>query len=217
MAKFSEAQNIASKFGTATEDIEQAVDNTIEGITMAWMNEGMQLMNTHLQRTSKSRANNLGQSLFLTPVEVAGDTFTFKIAVPPKQAQYADYVDKGVQKSPKLRGGKTNTAVNKAPNSPYKFKNLGTPKAMVDSFKSWSAQAGVIAVKGTKASFKGKTKKKAVSDQERIAKTLAVWTKIGGIKPKNYIEKAASPKRVKQLADTLSKAIGRTITVNLTA
>ena len=88
---------------------------------------------------------------------------------------------------------------------------------MIDSFKSWSAQAGVIAVKGAKASFKRKTKKKAMSDQERIAKTLAVWTKIGGIKPKNYIEKAASPKRVKQLADTLSKAIGRTITVNLTA
>lgn len=205
MAKFSEAQNIASKFGTATEDIEQAVDNTIEGITMAWMNEGMNLMNVQLQKTSKSRANTLGQSLFLTPVEVAGDTFTFKIAVPPKQAQYADYVDKGVKGVYK----------NKAPKSPYKFKNLGTPKAMIDSFKSWSAQAGVIAVKGTKSSFKGKTKKKAVSDQERIAKTLAVWTKIGGIKPKNYIEKAASPKRVKQLADTLSKAIGRTITVNI--
>jgi hypothetical protein len=86
---------------------------------------------------------------------------------------------------------------------------------MVDSFKKWSAQAGVIGVKGTKASFKGKSKKQAISDQERIARTLAVWTKIGGIKPKNYIEKAASPKRVKQLADTLSKAIGRTITVNI--
>lgn len=205
MAKFSEAQNIASRFGTVTEDIEQAVDNTIEGITMAWMNEGMQLMNTHLQRTSKSRANNLGQSLFLTPVEMTGDSFTFKIAVPPKQAQYADYVDKGVKGVYK----------NPAPKSPYKFKNLGTPKKMIDSFKLWSAQAGVIGVKGTKASFKGKTKQKAMSDQERIAKTLAVWTKIGGIKPKNYIEKAASPKRVKQLADTLSKAIGRTITVNI--
>ena len=54
MARFSEAYNIASKFGTATEDIEQAVDNTIEGITMAWMNEGMNLMNVHLQRTSKA-------------------------------------------------------------------------------------------------------------------------------------------------------------------
>lgn len=204
MARFSEAYNIASKFGTATEDIEQAVDNTIEGITMAWMNEGMNLMNVHLQRTSKSRANNLGQSLFLAPVEVAGDTFTFKIATP---LDYADYVDKGVKGVYK----------NKAPKSPYSFKNLGTPKAMVDSFKKWSAQAGVVAVKGTKASFKGKSKKQAISDQERIARTLAVWTKIGGIKPKNYIEKAASPKRVKQLADTLSKAIGRTITVNLTA
>ena len=204
MARFSEAYNIASKFGTATKDIEQAVDNTIEGITMAWMNEGMNLMNVHLQQTSKSRANNLGQSLFLTPVEVSGDTFTFKIATP---LDYADYVDKGVKGVYK----------NKAPKSPYSFKNLGTPKAMVDSFKKWSAQAGVIAVKGTKASFKGKSKKKAMSDQERIAKTLAVWTKISGIKPKNYIEKAASPKRVKQLADTLSKAIGRTITVNLTA
>ncbi len=204
MARFSEAYNIASKFGTATKDIEQAVDNTIEGITMAWMNEGMNLMNVQLQKTSKSRANTLGQSLFLTPVEVAGDTFTFKIATP---LEYADYVDKGVKGVYK----------NKAPKSPYSFKNLGTPKAMVDSFKKWSAQAGVIAVKGTKASFKGKSKKKAMSDQERIAKTLAVWTKISGIKPKNYIEKAASPKRVKQLADTLSKAIGRTITVNLTA
>ena len=67
----------------------------------------------------------------------------------------------------------------------------------------------------TNASFKGKSKNKALSDQERIAKTLATWTKIGGIKPKNYIEKAANKKRIDQLADSLSKALGKTITVQL--
>lgn len=202
MAKFSASYNIGSKFGTNAADIEQAVEGTIEAITTQWMNEGMKLMSDHLQRTSKSRSNNLGQSLFLTPVDISGDNYTFKIATP---LEYADYIDKGVKGLYK----------NKAPKSPYSFKNLGTPKEMVNSFKGWSAQAGVVKVGKTNASFKGKSKNKALSDQERIAKTLATWTKIGGIKPKNYIEKAANKKRIDQLADSLSKALGKTITVQL--
>jgi hypothetical protein len=86
---------------------------------------------------------------------------------------------------------------------------------MINSFKGWAATAGITNVKKTTLSYKGKNKQKAVSDQERAAKTLATWTKIGGIKPKNFISKAVNKKRVNELADSLSKALSQTITLNI--
>lgn len=201
MARFSESANIASKFGTSVDDIGQAMEGTAEQIIMDWSNEGIELMRQQIINNSRVKGRStLAQSF---SVQVVGNSI--QVVTTDEYAKVYDYIDKGVKG---LKG-------NKAPNSPYKFRNLGTPKEMINSFKGWAATAGITNVKKTTLSYKGKNKKKAVSDQERAAKTLATWTKIGGIKPKNFISKAVNKKRVNELADSLSKALSQTITLNI--
>jgi hypothetical protein len=201
MARFSESANIASKFGTSIDDIGQAMEGTAEQIIMDWSNEGIDLMRQQIINNSRVKGRStLAQSF---SVQIVGNSI--QVVTTDEYAKVYDYIDKGVKG---LKG-------NKAPNSPYKFRNLGTPKEMINSFKGWAATAGITNVKKTTLSYKGKNKKKAVSDQERAAKTLATWTKIGGIKPKNFISKAVNKKRVNELADSLSKALSQTITLNI--
>lgn len=201
MARFSESANIASKFGTSIDDIGQAMEGTAEQIIMDWSNEGIELMRQQIINNSRVKGRStLAQSF---SVQIVGNSI--QVVTTDEYAKVYDYIDKGVKG---LKG-------NKAPNSPYKFRNLGTPKEMINSFKGWAATAGITNVKNTTLSYKGKNKKKAVSDQERAAKTLATWTKIGGIKPKNFISKAVNKKRVNELADSLSKALSQTITLNI--
>lgn len=201
MARFSESANIASKFGTSVDDIGQAMEGTAEQIIMDWSNEGIELMRQQIINNSRVKGQStLAQSF---SIQVVGNSI--QVVTTDEYAKVYDYIDKGVKG---LKG-------NKAPNSPYKFRNLGTPKEMINSFKGWAATAGITNVKNTTLSYKGKNKKKAVSDQERAAKTLATWTKIGGIKPKNFIIKAVNKKRVNELADSLSKALSQTITLNI--
>lgn len=201
MARFSESANIASKFGTSVDDIGQAMEGTAEQIIMDWSNEGIDLMRQQIINNSRVKGQStLAQSF---SVQIVGSSI--QVVTTDEYAKVYDYIDKGVRG---LKG-------NKAPKSPYKFRNLGTPKEMINSFKGWAAVAGITNVKKTTLSYKGKSKKKAVSDQERAAKTLATWTKIGGIKPKNFISKAVNKKRVNELADSLSKALSQTITLNI--
>lgn len=201
MARFSDSANIASKYGTSVDDIGQAMEGTAEQIIMDWSNEGIDLMRQQIINNSRVKGQStLAQSF---SVQVVGSSI--QVVTTDEYAKVYDYIDKGVRG---LKG-------NKAPKSPYKFRNLGTPKEMINSFKGWAATAGITNVKKTTLSYKGKSKKKAVSDQERAAKTLATWTKIGGIKPKNFISKAINKKRVNELADSLSKALSQTITLNI--
>jgi len=44
---------------------------------------------------------------------------------------------------------------------------------------------------------------------------LAVATKIGGIKPMNFISKADNPKRTKELARNLAAALGKAMAKNI--
>jgi hypothetical protein len=201
MAKFSDSASIGSKYGTSVEDIGQAMEGTAEQIIIDWSNEGIDLMRQQIINNSRVKGQStLAQSF---SVEVVGSTI--QVVTTDEYARVYDYIDKGV------RG----VFKNKAPKSPYKFRNLGTSKEMINSFKGWAATAGITNVKGTTTSYKGKNKKKAVSDQDKAAKTLATWTKIGGIKPKNFISKAVNKKRVDELATTLSKALSQTITLNI--
>ena len=201
MARFSESANIASKFGTSADDVEQSVKGTAEQVIMDWSNESIELMRQQIIKTSRVKGQStLAQSFSVQVVENG-----IEIVTTDEYAGVFDYIDKGVQG---LKG-------KKAPRSPYKFRNLGTPKKMIDSFKRWAATAGITNVKKTTLSYKGKNKHKAVSDQEKAAKTLATWTNIGGIKPKNFIKKAVNKKRVDELANNLGQALGKTITFKI--
>ena len=190
MARFSEAANLATKFGT--KDAGEAVEGTVEAVTLEWMNGVSKSMQTILQKNSKSRRNKLAQSLF--PTILQGSTPTnIKVGITTTESYY-DFVDKGVQKSPKLRGGKPNPTTNKAPNSIYKFKNVGTSQKMVDSIKSWTSFAGA---------------------KSEDAKRIAYFVKRGGISPKNYIKGAITPKSLQELNSNLTIALGEVVKVQL--
>ena len=190
MARFSEAANLATKFGT--KDAGEAVEGTVEAVTLDWMNGVSKSMQTILQKNSKSRRNKLAQSLF--PTILQGSTPTnIKVGITTTESYY-DFVDKGVQKSPKLRGGKPNPTTNKAPKSIYKFKNVGTSQKMVDSIKSWTSFAGA---------------------KSEDAKRIAYFVKRGGISPKNYIKGAITPKSLQELNSNLTIALGEVVKVQL--
>ena len=190
MARFSEAANLATKFGT--KDAGEAVEGTVEAVTLEWMNGVSKSMQTILQKNSKSRRNKLAQSLF--PTILQGSTPTnIKVGITTTESYY-DFVDKGVQKSPKLRGGKPNPTTNKAPNSIYKFKNVGTSKAMVDSIKGWTSFAGANAAD---------------------AKRIAYFVKRGGIAPKNYIKGSVTRQSLQELNSNLTIALGEVVKVQL--
>jgi hypothetical protein len=190
MARFSEAANIAAKYGT--KNAGEALEGTVEDVTLQWMNGISIEMQKILQKNSKSRSNKLAQSLF--PTILSGSTPTnVKVGITTTESYY-DFVDKGVQKSPKLRGGKPNPTTNKAPKSVYKFKNVGTSQKMVDSIKGWTSFAGAKA---------------------EDAKRIAYFVKRGGLSPKNYIKGAITSKSLKELNSNLTIALGAVVKVQL--
>jgi hypothetical protein len=185
MARFSDAANIGKQFGTDA-DTEQAIDNTVEAVTIAWVNQGVIEMQKVLQRNSRSRRNKLAQSFEILP-QISSDGVSVKVTT---TEDYYDFVDKGVKKSPVLRNGKSNPSKNKAPRSPYSFKNVYTSKKMVNSFKEWASFAGA---------------------DQKDARRMAYLTKRGGIRPKNYIQAAVGKVRIKELSELLTTALGRVI------
>jgi hypothetical protein len=189
MARFSEAGNIATQFGT--KDAGEAIEGTVEAVALNWMNGISKSMQTILQTKSRSRSNKLAQSLVPTILPGSNPT-SIKVAITSNQ-DYFDFVDKGVQKSPilsKRGGGKPNPFKNKAPRSPYKFKNVGASKAMVDSIKGWTSFAGANA-----------------SDAKRIA----YFVKRGGIAPKNFIKGAVTNKALQELNSNMTIALGAVV------
>ena len=199
MAKFSDIEALVKKYGTT--DVELAIEGTATDVVLRWNNEGIELMRKQIVNNSRVKGRStLAQSF--TPVV---DGNSIKVLTTEEYAGVYDYIDKGVKGLTK----------NKAPRSPYKFKNLGTPQAMIDSFKKWSATAGITNVKNNTLSFKGKKRQTALSDQQSAAKQLAVMTKLGGIKPKNFISRAINRKRIQELSNDLSVALGKTITFQI--
>lgn len=192
------AKEIGKKYGQSTADFTTSSNNAAEQIALDWTNEGIALMSAKIRSKARTgSASTLAQDM-IPKVELIRGGVSVKVIT---TQEYADYVDKGV------RGVKN----NEAPNSPYKFKNLGVPKAMWKSFAKYAARTGLKENKGTTLSTKGKSKISAGRDIITVAKQLAVATKIGGIKPMNYKKEAVDDKRVKQLAENLSVALGQVL------
>jgi hypothetical protein len=200
----SRATDIGNKYGKSITDFGKASTNIIEDILIQHCNEGIDLMRKQIWKKAKTgQASDLAQSLQIKPKEVTPTKVTISTV---SDMVYWEFVDKGV------KGVKNK---NKAPQSPYRFRNLGTPPAMVDSFKKWIARTGTKVVDGTQMSFKGKKRKTALKEQERAAQTLAVRTKIGGIKPIDYVSKANNPKRNKELTRKLRQGLASGIRQNI--
>lgn len=195
------AKAIANKFGQAVEKFEAASTDAVEDILIKFSNESIRIMKGDIAKKSRTgHASHLGQSFNVLPVSHTRG----KISIATEsEAPYWDYFNKGV------RGVKR----NKAPKSKYKFKNLGTPPKMIESFKDYIARTG-SRVSGKK--LIRKNKKKQADLILAAAKQLAVATKIGGIEPSNFVDAAINKKRTAQLRKDITKAIGKSIRIAFT-
>lgn len=197
------AEQIGSKYGQSTDDFATAQGNTLTDIVLRWCNGGIDAMRTKIQKNVRTGgASTLAQSMSSKPIKSGGSKVSIEI-VADKDAYYWKFVDKGV------RGVKK----NKAGNSPYKFKTIGAGKNMVDSFKKYIAKTGSKSMTGKKLTSKNKKKQASAIDKE--AKAMAVATKIGGIKPVNFVREATNKKRVDQLVNEVAKGLGATIKVSI--
>lgn len=192
---------IAMQYGKSGGDFEKTSTDLVEDVLIDWSNEAIDTMRVALRQKSKSKSQTLAESI---RPKLEKKSQSVKLAIQSDEYYY-DFVDKGVKGVKK----------NKAPNSPYSFKTIGVSKKMVNSFKKWIAYAGITKVDGVRTAFKGKTRKKALSDQERAARTLAVRTKIGGIKPKGFIKSAINKTTVNDLKENISSALGQLIRVSI--
>jgi hypothetical protein len=196
------AAAIGAKFGESIKDYTKASENIIEAIVIEHCNEGIRLMSKQIKSKARTgQASTLAASMSNVPIQVSATKFQVNTI---STEYYADFVDKGV-KGVKNKG--------KAPSSPYSFRNLGTSKAMVESFKDYIARTGSKSM--NKKTLIRKNKKKQSDLITKEAKQMAVATKIGGIKPMNFIGKADNPQRTKQLAASLAAALGKAMAKNI--
>ncbi len=196
------AAAIGAKFGESIKDYTKASENIIEAIVIEHCNEGIRLMSKQIKSKARTgQASTLAASMSNIPIQVSATKFQVNTI---STEYYADFVDKGV-KGVRNKG--------KAPSSPYSFRNLGTSKAMVESFKDYIARTGSKSM--NKKTLIRKNKKKQSDLITKEAKQMAVATKIGGIKPMNFISKADNPQRTKQLAASLAAALGKAMAKNI--
>lgn len=208
MANEAQLRAIGQKYGQAVTDFTQASNNILEQVLMDYCNTGVELMRKEIRKKARTKgASTLAQAIINKPAVTTQNSITIATA---SEVGYYDYVDKGVK-------GVYNKS--KAPQSKYKFKNLYTPPKMVESFKEYIARTGMKTFKNKQGKRKSlyktnKETKKKTANMDAIGKAaeqLAVATKIGGIKPMNFIEKANNPKRTKELSKAIRIAMGQGI------
>jgi len=155
------AAAIGAKFGESIKDYTKASENIIEAIVMQHCNEGIRLMSKQIKSKARTgQASTLAASMSNIPIQVSATKFQVNTI---STEYYADFVDKGV-KGVRNKG--------KAPSSPYSFRNLGTSKAMVESFKDYIARTGSKSM--NKKTLIRKNKKKQSDLITKEAKQMAV-------------------------------------------
>lgn len=193
---------IGEKYGQSIDDFAKSSTNAVEDVLLLWCNDRADNMRKIIQEKARTKgASTLAQSIAVVApvVSVSG----VKVQVVTDQ-DYYDYVDKGV------KGVKNKS---KAPGSPYSFRTIGAGPKMIASFKRYIAETGTTRFK--KKQLVQKNKKKQASAIDQAAKQMAIYTKIGGIKPMKYIEKTVTPKAIRSLSTALAAAFGANIRVSI--
>ena len=187
------AKDIGSKYGSSFDNFEATAKSGVDKIMLDWANESIGIMRKIITSKARTRqASTLASDLVPKPIADGIQIVTMQ--------DYWDFVNQGVK-------GIFNKG--KAPNSDYSFKNLGVPPDMLASFKEYIARTGSKGLK--QQSLIRKNKKKQADIITKEAMSMAVATKIGGIKPMNYVEPAVGQKRLKVLNRALSKELGNKI------
>ena len=189
----SSAKDIGSKYGSSVDNFEATAKSGVNKIMLEWANESIGIMRKIITRKARTRqASTLASDLVPKPIANGIQIVTMQ--------DYWDFVNQGVK-------GVFNKS--KAPNSDYSFKNLGVSPDMLASFKEYIARTGSKGLR--KQTLIRKNKKKQADIITKEAMSMAVATKIGGIKPMNYVEPAVGTKRLKILNKALSKELGNKI------
>jgi hypothetical protein len=187
------AKDIGSKYGESLQNFQTDLSSGIDKIYLDWANTSIQIMRGIITRKARTRqASTLASDLVAKPIANGIQIVTMQ--------DYWDFVNQGVK-------GVFNKS--KAPRSEYQFRNLGVSPDMLKSFKEYIARTGSKGLKKQTLIRKNKKKQDDIINKE--AMQMAVATKIGGIKPMNYVEPAVGAKRLKVLNRALSKEIGTKI------
>ena len=183
----SAATNIGSKYGSSLDTFTKDLKSGVDAVFLNWANGSIDIMRKIITRKARTKqASTLASDLYPNIIDNGIQIVTTQ--------NYWEFVDEGVK-------GVFNK--NKAPNSRFSFKNLGVPKDMLNSFKQYIARTGSKGLR--KQTLIRKNKKKQADLITKEAMAMAVATKIGGIKPMNYVEPAVGTKRLKILNKALSK------------
>ena len=187
------AKDIGSKYGESTDTFSKDVASGIDKVMLDWANESIAIMRKIITKKARTKqASTLAADLVPKPIADGIQIVTMQ--------DYWEFVDEGVK-------GVYNKT--KAPNSKFSFKNLGVPKDMLENFKKYIARTGSKGLRKQTLIRKNKKRQSDIINKEAMA--MAIATKIGGIKPMNYIEPAVGAKRLKVLNKALTKELGTRI------
>ena len=183
----SAATNIGSQYGSSLDTFTKDLKSGVDAVFLKWAEDSILIMSNIIKNKARTKqASTLASDLYPNVIDNGIQIVTTQ--------NYWEFVDEGVK-------GVFNK--NKAPNSRFSFKNLGVPKDMLNSFKQYIARTGSKGLR--KQTLIRKNKKKQADLITKEAMAMAVATKIGGIKPMNYVEPAVGTKRLKMLNKALSK------------
>lgn len=183
----SAATNIGSKYGSSLDTFTKDLKTGVDAVFLKWAEDSILIMSKIIKTKARTRqASTLASDLYPNIIDNGIQIVTTQ--------NYWEFVDEGVK-------GVFNKS--KAPNSKFSFKNLGVPKEMLNSFKQYIARTGSKGLR--KQTLIRKNKKKQADLITKEAMSMAVATKIGGIKPMNYVEPAVGAKRLKILNKALTK------------
>jgi hypothetical protein len=183
----STAKGIGEKYGSSLDSFAKDLSSGVDAVFLNWANGSIDIMRGIITRKARTKqSSTLASDLAPKPIVNGIQIVTTQ--------NYWEFVDEGVK-------GVFNKG--KAPNSKFSFKNLGVPKDMLESFKQYIARTGSKGLR--KQTLIRKNKKKQADLITKEAMSMAVATKIGGIKPMNYVNPAVGPKRLKILNKALSK------------
>jgi hypothetical protein len=191
---------VSEVLGISDEAFKKAAGKTFSDLVEDWGNIAMNDLRESLQSKVKlTTSKGLEQSILAQPIAFDGKTLSVAITALP----YADFLNQGVQGAGGEKGiyqermskfgniylyrtGITNW-LNKAPQSPFKFKNKRPPL-----FENWANLANIS----------------PFIVQESVYRS--------GIKANHFIDEVVNGEFKKQFAEALSKVMGRAIEVDIT-
>ena len=202
MAK-GEGTAIGNRYGESAENFKKVLGQSADKIMLEWANESIAIMRKIITRKARTKqASTLAADLVPKPFPIDANG-NLRIEIVTMQ-NYWQFVDEGVK-------GVYNKG--KAPKSPFSFRNLGVSPDMLSSFKQYIARTGSKGLRKQTLIRKNKKKQAALITKEAMA--MAVATKIGGIRPMNFVEPAVGAKRLKKLSEAMSKEIGKRVSASI--